>query len=107
MVNGTEISHGARHRAAPLLARGRLVSVDGHPVCAACGGAVVPVAAPAGGWDHLPEGQPFPRRSRWFARVTWTELRGLRGYRDFTDRYPWTVRPELCGGAITTKEDWQ
>lgn len=107
MVNGTEIPGGARHPAAPLLARGRLVSVDGHPVCASCGAAVVPVAAPAGGWDHLPEGQPFPRRSRWFARVTWAELRGLRGYQDFTERYPWTVRPELCGGAITTKDDWQ
>ena len=107
MVNGTEIPNGARHHAAPLLARGRLVSVDGHPVCASCGAAVVPVAAAAGGWAHLPEGQPFPRRSRWFARVRWTELRGMRGYQDFTARYPWTVRPELCGGAITTEEDWR
>ena len=108
MINATEISDGAaRHHAAPLLARGRLVSVDGHPVCASCGAAVVPVAAPAGGWAHLPEGQPFPRRSRWFARVSWAELRGMRSHADFIERYPWTTRPELCGGAITTSQDWQ
>jgi len=107
VINGTEISTGALHPAAPLLARGRLVSVDGHPVCGSCGAAVVPVAAPAGGWAHLPEGQPFPRRSRWFARVTWAELRGMRSHADFIERYPWTTRPELCGGAVTTREDWQ
>jgi hypothetical protein len=33
-------------------------------------------------------------------------LRGIRTYRDFTARFPWTVRPELCGGAMTTEEDW-
>ncbi len=30
----------------------------------------------------------------------------MRSYRDFTQRYPWTVRPELCGGVITTQADW-
>lgn len=91
--------------ARPLLARGRLVTVDGHPVCAECGAAVVPVTADR--WRHVPPGTPFPRRSRWFAPVTWPVLRGLRTYREFTARYPWTVRPELCGGAVTTSDDWQ
>jgi hypothetical protein len=92
------------HPAGPLLSHRRLVTVDGHPVCASCGLAVTPRGA--GRWEHVPEGSPFPRRSRWFAQVAWAELRGMRSYRDFTQRYPWTVRPELCGGAITTEEDW-
>ena len=95
-------AHGA---ARPLLGRGRLVTVDGHPVCEECGAAVVPVTADR--WEHLPDGQAFPRRSKWFAPVTWPVLRGLRTYRDFTVRYPWAVRTELCGGAITTEEDWR
>ena len=93
------------HDAGPLLAGGRLVMVDAHPICAACGSAVVP--APAGRWEHLAAGQAFPRRSRWFAPVTWPVLRRLRTYREFTARYPWTVRPDLCGGAVTTEEDWR
>ena len=102
--------HEARHDpphggARPLLARGRLVTVDGHPVCADCGAAVLP--ADNGEWEHLPDGQAFPRRSKWFAPVTWPVLRELRTYREFTQRYPWTVRPELCGGTVTTESDWQ
>lgn len=89
----------------PLLARGRLVTVDGHPVCAACGAAVVPVAPPR--WEHVPAGRRFPRRSVWFAPVSWPELAGLRTYREFTDRYPWTIRPELRGGVITSEADWR
>jgi hypothetical protein len=92
------------HDPEPLLTRGRLVTVDGHPVCASCGSVVLPLDA--GGWGHLPEGTAVPSRSRWFARLDWRELRGIRDYRDFTRRYRWTVRPELCGGAVTTEEDW-
>jgi hypothetical protein len=91
--------------ARPLLARGRLVTVDGHPICAVCGAAVLP--ASAGRWEHLGTGRGFPRRSRWFAPVTWPELTGLRSYQDFTERYPWIVRPELCGGVITSEADWR
>ncbi|MCW2935172.1 MAG: hypothetical protein JWM19_6134 [Actinomycetia bacterium] len=80
------------------------MTVDGHPVCAECGTAVAP--QDAGQWEHVPDGVPYPRRTRWFSPVTWAELRGMRTYRDFTARYPWTVRPELCGGTITTEEDW-
>ena len=90
--------------AAPLLARGRLVTVDGHPVCAACGDAVVPAADR---WQHVPPGRPYPRRSPWFTPVTWPELRGLRTHREFVARYPWTVRPELCGGVVTSEADWR
>lgn len=89
----------------PVLARGRPVIVDGHPVCAECGRAVVP--ASGGRWTHPAPGRPFPLRSKWSAPVTWPVLRGLRTYREFTARYPWTVRPELCGGAVTTEEDWR
>jgi hypothetical protein len=38
--------------------------------------------------------------------LDWQEMRDIRDYGDFTRRYPWTVRPELCGGAVTTEEDW-
>ena len=58
------------------------------------------------GWEHLPEGAPVPSRSSWAAPLDWEEMRDLRDYRDFTKRYPWTVRPELCGGAVTTEDDW-
>ncbi len=95
---------GAHADVRPLLTRGRLVTVDGHPICAECGTAVAP--ADAGRWRHVPPGRPYPLRSRWFAPVTWTELRKLRTYREFTARYPWTVRPELCGGAVTAEADW-
>jgi hypothetical protein len=97
---------GAPHPGAvrPLLARGRLVTVDSHPVCAGCGLAVAP--GDAGCWAHVPAGRAFPRRSRWFAPVTWAGLRGLRSYLEFTDRFPWTVTPELCGGAVTSEADW-
>jgi hypothetical protein len=89
----------------PLLARGRLVTVDGHPVCAACGAAVVPASPPS--WQHVPGRRGFPRRSAWFAPVTWPRLRHLRTYSDFVARYPWTTRPELCGGVITSEADWR
>src|SRR5215831_14650521 len=89
----------------PLLARGQLVTVDGHPVCEACGAAAAP--GQAGRWAHVPPGRAFPRRSRWFAPVTWAELRGLRSYAEFAARYPWTAHPELCGGVITSEADWR
>jgi hypothetical protein len=39
--------------------------------------------------------------------VTWPELARLGTYREFVARYPWTTRPELCGGAITSETDWR
>lgn len=38
--------------------------------------------------------------------VTWRQLRRLETYQEFTERYPWTVRPG-AGGGITTEEDWR
>jgi hypothetical protein len=95
----------SQHDIGPLLVRGRLVTVDGHPICVVCGAAVVPASADR--WDHLSAGRAFPRRSRWFTPVSWPVLRNLRTYREFVARYPWTVRPELCGGAITSEADWR
>jgi hypothetical protein len=95
----------SQHDIGPLLVRGRLVTVDGHPICAVCGAAVVPASADR--WDHLSAGQAFPHRSRWFTPVSWPVLRNLRTYREFVARYPWTVRPELCGGSITSEADWR
>ena len=106
--------NGQRHEAGPLLARGRLVTVDGHPVCAECGTAVAP--QDAGQWEHVPEGVPYPRRTRWFSPVTWAELRGMRSYRDFTRATRGRSAPSCaaarsrprrtgrraCGGCATT-----
>ena len=69
----------------PLLARGRLVTVDGHRICAVCGDPVLPLADRA--WGHLPAGRPYPRGSRWFAPVTWAELRDLRSYQEITEAH--------------------
>ena len=74
-------------------------------MCVVCGAAVTPV--PADRWVHVPASRPFRRRSRWFGPVRWPVLRALATYREFTERYPWTVRPELCGGAVTTEADWR
>lgn len=93
------------HDIGPLLVRGRLVMVDAHPICVMCGEAVVPT--PADRWEHVPAGRAFPRKSRWFTPVSWPVLRDLRTYREFVARYPWTVRPELCGGTITSEADWR
>jgi hypothetical protein len=105
---------GSHAAARPLLARGRAVIVDGHPVCEQCGRAVAPddagqrvVAASTPRWAHLPAGRRFPERSRWFAPVTWPELRALGSFAEFTERFPWTVTPELCGGAVTSEADWR
>ncbi|HEY7265474.1 MAG TPA: hypothetical protein VH589_28825 [Trebonia sp.] len=94
--------HGAVR---PLLSRGQLVTVDGHPVCEVCGTAAAP--GQAARWAHVPPGRAFPRGSRWFAQVSWAELRGLRSYAEFAARYPWTAHPELCGGVITSEADWR
>ena len=74
-------------------------------MCAACGAAAAP--APAGRWVHVPAGRPFPRQSRWFRPIRWPVLRTLPTYAAFIERYPWTVRPELCGGGITAEADWR
>jgi SAM-dependent methyltransferase len=86
----------------PLVMGGHRVLVDGHPICAGCGGAVVPVAP--GRWSHVPPGRPYPYRLPYLAPVRWEALRDLPTYRHFADRYPWAVDPEY--GAVTTPEQW-
>jgi hypothetical protein len=103
-VTPASASSGAHGDVRPLLTRGRLVTVDGHPVCETCGSAVVPAADR---WAHVPPGRPLPRRSRRFNPVTWRELRGLRTYREFLARYPWAARPEVGGGVVTSEADWR
>jgi hypothetical protein len=98
------VHNSQQHDPAPLLSRGRLVTVDGHPVCASCGATVLP--ADADGWRHLPAGAPIPSRSQWITPPDWRELHDIGDYGEFIRRYPWTVRPELCGGFVTTEEDW-
>jgi hypothetical protein len=105
-VTLTGASSGAHGDVRPLLARGRLVTVDGHPVCETCGSAVAP-AADRWAWAHVPPGRPLPRRSAWFKPVTWRELRGLGTYREFVARYPWAARPEEFGGVVTSEADWR
>src|SRR5262245_7904313 len=66
----------------PLLSDGRRVVVDGHPICAECGGAVEPVAPDA--WRH-----GLTRRAR---------IAPLGSYSLFTRRFPWIALSE---------PDWQ
>lgn len=67
----------------PLLSEGRRVIVDGHPICAECGGAVEPVAPEE--WRH-----GLTRRPRL------TPL--APSYRHFRKRFPWVSASE---------EEWQ
>src|SRR5262245_66308478 len=58
----------------PLLSAGRRVTVDGHPICAVCGGAVEPVGPDQ--WRHglsrrpriTPEAQDYAAFTRRFPR---------------------------------------
>ena len=84
----------------PLVTPAGRVTVDGHPICDRCGEAVTP-AGPSR-WRH-----GYVARSRWLEPVTWSVLAGLRTYDEFVERYPWTVRPELGSGAVTTEADWR
>jgi hypothetical protein len=74
----------SRHEVEPLRGRdGDPQLVDGHPICATCGG-------PAGlvrdeRWRHVPANAPWP------PRITWSQLRRLATYEAFADRFPWAV----------------
>jgi len=95
---------GHREGVRPLLLGGRRALVDGHPICAGCGAAVVPRGPDR--WRHLPAGRPYPRRSRWLAPITLSELRELPTYEDFAARYPDAVRPAGGLAGATTRQDW-
>jgi hypothetical protein len=80
----------------PLVLGTRRAVVDGHPICAACGTAAVPVGPDR--WRHQELGEPYPFDSPWLAPVTWAVLRDLTGFADFTARYP---------DVSVTEEDWR
>jgi len=67
----------------PLLSAGRRVLVDGHPICAECGGAVEPVAPEQ--WRHGLSRRP---------RVTPV----APSYQHFTRRFPW---------LSVSEQEWQ
>jgi hypothetical protein len=67
----------------PLLSAGRRVLVDGHPICAECGGAVEPVAPEQ--WRHGLSRRP---------RVTPL----APSYQHFTRRFPW---------LSVSEQEWQ
>jgi hypothetical protein len=87
----------------PLALGGRRVAVDGHPICAACGAAAVPVGP--GEWRHQEPGEPYPHDSPWLQPVTWAVLRTLPSFTEFTARYPDVVHPPQ--GAPATEDDWR
>lgn len=82
----------------PLVLGARRAVVDGHPICAACGTAAVPVGPDR--WRHQEPGEPYPYDSPWLAPVTWAELRDLTGFADFAARYP-----DVARGV--SEEDWR
>src|SRR5262249_7880675 len=62
----------------PLLSSGRRITVDGHPICSDCGGAIAPVGPQQ--WRH----GLSPRR----------RLAPLATYAEFSRRFPWVVVSE-------------
>src|SRR5688500_2366857 len=70
----TDSCAGGAAEVRPLLSAGRRVLVDGHPICAECGGAVEPVAREQ--WRH-----GLSRRPRVTALAP--------SYQHFTRRFPW------------------
>jgi hypothetical protein len=82
----------------PLVVGTRRAVVDGHPICAACGAAAVPVGPDR--WRHQEPNEPYPYDSPWLAPVTWSELRDLAGFADFAARYPEVARE-------VSEEDWR
>lgn len=75
----TERCAGGAAGIRPLLSAGRRVLVDGHPICAECGGAVEPTAPDA--WRH-----GLSRRPRVTPLVS--------SYREFAQRFPWVGASE-------------
>lgn len=63
----------------PLLSAGRRVTVDGHAICSACGGAIEPVAPDQ--WRHGLSRRP---------RIT----PAAASYADFRKRFPWVAASE-------------
>lgn len=84
----------------PLVVGTRRAVVAGHPICAACGTAAVPVGPDR--WRHREPGEPYPYDSPWLAPVTWAELRDLRTFAEFAARYPPLVRD-----TPVTEADWR
>ena len=70
----------------PLLSGGARVIVDGHAICAVCGGAVQ--QAGRAEWRHAPRG----RSAR--LRITPDALAGLPTYEAFRTRFPWAAASE-------------
>jgi hypothetical protein len=87
----------------PLILGGRRAVVDGHPICAVCGTAALPVGP--GRWRHLEPGEPYPHDSPWLQPVTWSVLRDLTCFADFAARYPDVAYPPQ--GAPLTEENWR
>lgn len=82
---------------------GRRAVVDGHPICAVCGTAAVPVGPDR--WRHQEPGERYPYESPWLQPVTWAQLRDLTCFADFAARYPDVVSPPR--GAPLTEDDWR
>jgi hypothetical protein len=83
MTTTTETCAGGAAGVRPLLSAGRRVVVDGHPICAECGGAVEPVGPEQ--WRH-----GLTRRPRVTPLVS--------SYREFAKRFPW---------VSVTEPEWQ
>lgn len=81
----------------PLLSRGRRVVVDGAPICATCGQAVLPTGLDR--WRHVPAGRRFTGRSRWLSPATLTAVCESPTYAELVRRFPGVAR-------TTTEAEW-
>ena len=95
--------HGCgRARTAPGRIGGRIVHVDGLPVCETCGVPVERVGRDT--WHHAP---PGGRRapSRWSAPLRAGDLAATGSFDALVRRYPWLA--DAHGGApVVMPEDW-
>jgi hypothetical protein len=87
----------------PLVLGSRRAVVDGHPICAVCGTAAVPVGPDR--WRHQEPGERYPHDSPWLQPVTWPEVRDLTSFADFGARYPDVVHPPQ--GTPLTEDGWR
>jgi hypothetical protein len=68
----------------------RRAVVDGHPICATCGVAAVPIGRDR--WRHLGPAEAYPYDSRWLRPAPVDEVLAVASYRDF--------------GEPVTEADW-
>jgi hypothetical protein len=86
LVRSASVCAGGAAGIQPLLSAGARVIVDGHAICAVCGGAVQSIGPDE--WRHAPHGRAARQR------IPPAELGSLQTYEAFKARFPWAAASE-------------